>query len=44
VEEMPEEMPKEDLRLLAILAHPDDESMGIGGILTKYGAQGVSTT
>jgi LmbE family N-acetylglucosaminyl deacetylase len=36
-------MPKEDLRLLAILAHPDDESMGIGGILAKYGAQGIST-
>ena len=31
------------LRLLAILAHPDDESLGLGGILAKYGADGVET-
>lgn len=30
-------------RLLCILAHPDDESMGTGGILAKYAAEGVST-
>jgi len=30
-------------RLLCILAHPDDESLGVGGILAKYAAQGVET-
>lgn len=31
------------LRLMSILAHPDDESMGTGGILAKYAAEGVET-
>lgn len=31
------------LRLLAILAHPDDESMGVGGTLAKYASEGVET-
>jgi LmbE family N-acetylglucosaminyl deacetylase len=31
------------LRLLAILPHPDDESMGTGGIMAKYAAEGVET-
>jgi LmbE family N-acetylglucosaminyl deacetylase len=31
------------LRLLAVFAHPDDESMGMGGTLAKYAAQGVET-
>lgn len=31
------------LRLLCILAHPDDESLGCGGTLAKYGAEGVET-
>lgn len=31
------------LKLMCILAHPDDESLGIGGILAKYGAEGVET-
>jgi LmbE family N-acetylglucosaminyl deacetylase len=31
------------LRLLAILAHPDDESLGFGGTLAKYSAEGVET-
>lgn len=31
------------LRLLCILAHPDDESLGLGGILAKYGAEGIDT-
>lgn len=31
------------LKLLAVLAHPDDESMGIGGTLAKYSAEGVET-
>jgi len=29
------------LRLLAVLAHPDDESLGFGGTLARYAAQGV---
>ena len=31
------------LRLMAVLAHPDDESLGIGGTLAKYAAEGVET-
>lgn len=31
------------LKLLAVLAHPDDESMGMGGTLAYYSAEGVST-
>jgi LmbE family N-acetylglucosaminyl deacetylase len=31
------------LKLLAIFAHPDDESMGLGGTLAKYSAEGVET-
>jgi LmbE family N-acetylglucosaminyl deacetylase len=33
----------ETLKLMCILAHPDDESLGTGGILAKYGAEGVET-
>ena len=33
----------ESLKLLAIFAHPDDESMGMGGTLAKYSAEGVDT-
>jgi LmbE family N-acetylglucosaminyl deacetylase len=33
----------EPLRLMAVLAHPDDESSGIGGTLAKYAAEGVGT-
>lgn len=33
----------ETLRLLAIFAHPDDESMGMGGALAKYAVEGVET-
>jgi LmbE family N-acetylglucosaminyl deacetylase len=33
----------EQLRLMAVLAHPDDESLGVGGTLAKYSAEGVST-
>src|SRR3954468_21815051 len=32
---------QEPLRLMAILAHPDDESLGIGGTLAKYASEGV---
>jgi LmbE family N-acetylglucosaminyl deacetylase len=28
---------------MAVLAHPDDESLGIGGTLAKYAAEGVGT-
>jgi LmbE family N-acetylglucosaminyl deacetylase len=31
----------DDLKLLAVFAHPDDESMGIGGTLAKYSEEGV---
>jgi LmbE family N-acetylglucosaminyl deacetylase len=34
---------KEPLRLLAILAHPDDESLGFGGTLAKYANEGIET-
>jgi len=29
------------LRLMAVLAHPDDESLGFGGTLARYAADGV---
>src|SRR5262245_59791897 len=28
-------------RLMAVLAHPDTESLGVGGTLAKYAAEGV---
>lgn len=31
------------LRLMGVFAHPDDESMGAGGLLAKYGNEGVET-
>ena len=31
------------LRLTAVLAHPDDESLGVGGTLARYAARGVAT-
>jgi LmbE family N-acetylglucosaminyl deacetylase len=34
---------KKPLRLLAALAHPDDESMGFGGTIARYGEEGVET-
>lgn len=33
----------DSLKLLAVFAHPDDESMGMGGTLAKYAANGVET-
>ena len=35
---------KDQLKLMAIMAHPDDESLGIGGTLAKYAAEGVEVT
>ena len=31
------------LKLMCILAHPDDESLGFGGILSRYADEGVAT-
>ena len=31
------------LKLMCILAHPDDESLGAGGILARYAAEGIET-
>ncbi len=30
----------QDLRLMCVLAHPDDESLGTGGVLAKYAGEG----
>jgi LmbE family N-acetylglucosaminyl deacetylase len=32
-----------DLRLMCVLAHPDDESLGTGGVLARYSSEGVAT-
>ncbi len=29
------------LKLMVVAAHPDDESLGMGGTLAKYAAEGV---
>ena len=31
----------QEFKLLAVLAHPDDESLGFGGTLAKYAAEEV---
>ena len=31
-------------RLMCVLAHPDDESLGVGGALAHYAAEGVETS
>ena len=33
----------DNLKLMCVLAHPDDESLGTGGTLAKYAAEGVET-
>lgn len=33
----------ESLRLLAVFAHPDDETLGLGSTLARYAAEGVET-
>jgi LmbE family N-acetylglucosaminyl deacetylase len=32
-----------ELRLMCVLAHPDDESLGTGGVLAKYASEGIGT-
>src|SRR6185312_2740371 len=34
---------KQSFKLMAVLAHPDDESLGFGGTLARYAAEGVET-
>ena len=34
---------RDNLRLMAVLAHPDDESLGFGGTLARYAGEGVET-
>jgi len=31
------------LRLLCVLAHPDDETLGTGGLLARYSSTGIET-
>ena len=31
------------LKLLCVLAHPDDESLGLGGMLARYASEGIET-
>ena len=33
-----------NLKLLCVFAHPDDESLGNGGILARYAAEGIETS
>jgi LmbE family N-acetylglucosaminyl deacetylase len=33
----------DNLRLMCVLAHPDDESLGVGGTLARYSREGVET-
>ncbi len=33
----------ECLKLMCVLAHPDDETLGVGGTLAKYASEGVET-
>jgi LmbE family N-acetylglucosaminyl deacetylase len=39
----PTQIASRPLKLMAVLAHPDDESLGIGGTLAKYAGEGVET-
>lgn len=33
----------DSLKLMCVFAHPDDETLGTGGVLAKYAAEGVET-
>jgi len=39
----PSQTASRPLKLMGVLAHPDDESLGIGGTLAKYASEGVET-
>jgi LmbE family N-acetylglucosaminyl deacetylase len=43
IQRRPALRPSGALRLMAVLAHPDDESLAIGGTLARYAAEGVET-
>ena len=32
-----------ELRLMVVAAHPDDETLGFGGVLARYAEEGVET-
>jgi LmbE family N-acetylglucosaminyl deacetylase len=34
----------ETLRLMVVAAHPDDETLGFGAVLARYGSEGVETS
>lgn len=36
-------MNQKPLKLLCVLAHPDDESLGMGGTIARYTSEGVET-
>jgi len=36
-------MDQQLLKLMCVMAHPDDETLGTGGLLAKYAAEGVET-
>src|SRR5437667_3779015 len=38
-----EEQMMNQLKFMCVLAHPDDESLGNGGILAKYASEGIET-
>jgi LmbE family N-acetylglucosaminyl deacetylase len=40
---VPAQTPHFPLKLMGVLAHPDDESLGIGGTLARYASEGVET-
>src|SRR5437762_12897953 len=40
---IPEPSARLPLKMMCVLAHPDDESLGTGGTLAKYAAEGVET-
>lgn len=33
-----------NLKLMVVMAHPDDETLGVGGVLAKYAAEGVEVS
>jgi len=41
---LPQRGREKQLSLLAVEPHPDDESIGMGGTLARYSAEGVRTT